>query len=104
MTHPRETSEGETGRWTQTDDGPVWTPRAAGQAKADRLDAFITKAGPALKAAEADYKAMMKRAERDRTPHGQNDARTFKGVLDGLGIARTILNALLEGETRSPSA
>jgi len=26
MTHPRETSEGETGRWTQTDDGPVWTP------------------------------------------------------------------------------
>lgn len=25
-----ETSEGERGRWTQTDDGPVWTPADAG--------------------------------------------------------------------------
>jgi len=66
------------------------------QQTADRLDAFLLAAGPAVRDLERFYQDAIARAKRARTADGDRDARSFQGSLDGIRAMRATLNDVLK--------
>jgi hypothetical protein len=95
---PLETFEGETGRWTQTDDGPVWTKIEAGLEPGQAGDADPATDGDTdlsdiedpthvpgeLKTLKGNFTAEEKEGKRDEIISEFTDRKAFEAAQPGM--------------------